>query len=103
VLATPNDPYDGWKVPIIPDPNASGTVELTGIQCSSGAVVRFCYSNAGCDWASRLQSSTTKLSVDAGRHVDYTGYMVFPGPGLIRLTVSDAKSVVARVVIEVPQ
>ena len=103
VLATPNGPYDGWKVPIIPDLSASGTVELTGVQCSSGTAVGFCYSNAGCDWVSRLQSSTPNLSVDAGRHVDYTGYMVFPGPGLMRLSVSDSLHVLGTVVIEVPQ
>ncbi len=103
VLATPNGPYDGWKVVIVPDRSASGTVELTGLQCSSGTLVRFCYSNVGCDWASRLASSTTKLSVDAGGHLDYTGYMVFPGPGLMRLTVSNAETVLGNVVIEVPR
>lgn len=102
VLATPNEPYDGWKVVIVPDPRASGSVELTGLQCSSGTTVRFCYSNAGCDWASRLTSSTTKLSVDASQHLDYTGYMVFPGPGLIRLSVSNAQSLLGSVVIQVP-
>lgn len=103
VLATPNGPYDGWKVVIVPDHSATGTVELTGLQCSSGTTVRFCYSNVGCDWSSRLTSSTTKLSVDAGGHLDYTGYMVFPGPGLMRLAVSNAETMLGSVVIEVPQ
>jgi hypothetical protein len=101
ILATPNGPYDGWKVVISPDPKATGTVDLSGTQCSSGTAVRFCYN--GCDWTSRLQSSVTKLSVDAGAHLDYTGYMVFPGPGLMRLSVSNSHGVIGVTVIEVPE
>jgi hypothetical protein len=102
-LATPNGPYDGWKVVIHPDPEGAGTVDLSGTQCSTGTAVRFCYSNNACDWTSRLQSSVVTLPVNVTSHLDYTGYMVFPGPGLMRLSASDSHGVVGVVVIEVPQ
>ncbi len=102
-LATPNGPYDGWKVVIHPDPRATGTVHLSGTQCSSATAVRFCYSNNGCDWTARLQASVVALPVNVGSHLDYTGYMVFPGPGLMRLSASDSSGTVGTVVIEVPQ
>ena len=97
-------PYDGWKVVIHPDPKSSGTVDLTGTQCSTGKAIRFCY--AGCDWTSRtsrLQSSVAKLNVDISSHLDYTGYMVFPGPGLMRLSALKSQGNLGTVVIEVPQ
>ena len=96
-------PDDGWKVFIHPDPESTGTVNLSGAQCSSGTAVRFCYSNNSCDWASRLQSNVAILPVDVAGHRDYTGYMVFPGQGLMRLSVSDSHGVVGTSVIEVPQ
>lgn len=102
-LAVPNGPYDGWKVVIHPDPKAVGTLNLSGIQCSSDTAVRFCYTNNGCDCTSRLQSSVIALPVSVGSHVDYTGCMVFPGPGLVRLSASDSHGIVGTVVIEVPQ
>jgi hypothetical protein len=92
-------PYDGWKIVIHPDPKASGTAGVTGVQCSSGKAVRFCY--VGCNWDTRL-NAPTKLQVDIGRHGDYTGYMVFPGPGLMRLTATDSTGATHSVVIEVP-
>ena len=104
ILATeggPGGPYDGWKVVIHPDPDQSGSVKLAGVQCSSGKAVRFCYT--GCDWSSRVQTSALTQIVDVGRHLDYTGYMVFPGPGLMRLSASDSRGVVGTAVIEVPQ
>jgi hypothetical protein len=101
VLAAGGGPYDGWKVVLHPDPSSNGTINLSGTQCSSGKDVRFCY--GGCDWNSRLQLSVTKLSVDVSAHLDYTGYMVFPGPGLMRISVSDAHGNLGSVVIEVPQ
>lgn len=103
VLGTPNGPYDGWKVVIHPDAEAMGTVHLTGVQCSTGKTVRFCYSSNGCDWTSRTQSSVDQLPVEVGSHLDYTGYMVFPGPGLMQLRVSDPQGTVGTVVIEVPR
>jgi hypothetical protein len=96
-------PYDGWKVVIHPEGNATRTATLTGVQCSSGKPVRFCYES--CDWTTstgRLKTSSLTLRVDVGQHLDYTGYMVFPGPGLMRFSVSDAKGVYATVVIDVP-
>jgi len=60
---------------------------------------RFCY--VGCNWDTRL-NAPTKLQVDIGRHGDYTGYMVFPGPGLTRLTATDSNGATHSVVIEVP-
>lgn len=101
MLAAPNGPYDGWKVVIHPDPHATGTVTVTGIHCSTGKPVRFCYDS--CDWTTRLQNSVVTLAVNVGRHLDYTGYMVFPGPGLMRLSASDTSGGVAAVVIGVPQ
>lgn len=77
---------DGWKVVVHPDPAASGVVELSGTDCATGAIVRFCY--VGCSWDSRLQASVAVLRVDVGAHLDYTGYMLFPGTGLMRLTVT---------------
>ncbi len=94
-------PYDGWKVVIHPDSKASGTSNLTGLQCSTGKAVRFCYDS--CEWTTRLQNSVVTLAVNVGRHLDYTGYMVFPGPGLMRLTASDLGGPIASVVIEVPR
>jgi hypothetical protein len=52
---------------------------------------------------SRLQSSVATLPVNVAGHLDYTGYMVFPGPGLMRLSASDSHGIVGTVVIEVPQ
>jgi hypothetical protein len=101
-LAADGEPYDGWKVVIHSDAAATGTVSLTGVQCSTGRSVRFCYSATGCDWVSRVQSSVTTLRIDASRHVDYAGYMVFPGPGLMRLTARDSRDGPGSVVIEVP-
>jgi hypothetical protein len=92
-------PYDGWKVVIHPDPKSSGTANVSGIQCSSGKPVRFCY--GGCGWNQRL-NAPTKFPVDVGQHLSYTGYMVFPGPGLIRLTVTESTGSAHTVVIEVP-
>ena len=100
-LAAGGGPYDGWKVVIHPDPQSSGTAELSGVQCSTGKAVRFCY--GGCDWNSRLKLSVTKLAVDVSAHLDYTGYMVFPGPGLMRLSASDSHGTPGSVVIQVPQ
>jgi hypothetical protein len=42
------------------------------------------------------------LPVNVSGHLDYTGYVVFPGPGLMRLTTRDSRDVVSTVVIEVP-
>ena len=92
-------PYDGWKIVIHPDPKASGNADVTGVQCSSGKAVRFCY--VACNWDTRLDAPT-KLQVDIGRHGDYTGYMVFPGPGLMRLTATELTGEMHTVVIEVP-
>jgi hypothetical protein len=101
-LAPGGGPFDGWKVVIHPDASATGTASLTGSQCSTGKAVRFCYSSTGCDWASRLQSSVTTLPVNVSDHLDDTGYMVFPGPGLMRLSTRDSRDIVSTVVIAVP-
>ena len=42
------------------------------------------------------------MPVDVSGHLDDTGYMVFPGPGLMRLTARDARRMTSSVVIEVP-
>ena len=79
-------PLDGWKLVVHPDPASSGVVELSGTDCATGAIVRFCY--GGCTWDSRLQAAVAVLRVDVGAHLDYTGYMLFPATGLMRLTVT---------------
>jgi hypothetical protein len=102
-LAGGGGPYDGWKLVIHPDPKATGTAIVSGVQCSSGQPVRFCYES--CDSTTRngrLKTSSPTLRVDAGQHLDYTGYMVFPGPGLMRFSVTDSSGATATVVIEVP-
>ena len=96
-------PYDGWKMVIHPDSQATGTASVSGVHCSSGRPVRFCYTS--CDWTTRngrLKTSSPTLRVDAGNHLDYTGYMVFPGPGLMRFSITDSSGTSATVVIEVP-
>lgn len=103
VLEPGGGPYDGWKVVIAPDPAATGGARLSGSECGSSKVVRFCYAQTGCDYSSRLTSSVVILDVDVDRHLDYTGYMVFPGPGLMRLIVSDSRGTKSSVVIRVPE
>jgi hypothetical protein len=92
-------PYDGWKVVIHPDPGASGIVDLSGAGCSTDTAIRFCY--GGCSWDTR-RSAIVSLRVDLSDKGDRTGYMVFPGPGLMRLTVSKGGAVLGNVVISVP-
>lgn len=94
-------PYDGWKVAIVPEPAATGSAKLTGSECGSGKAVRFCY--GACDYATRLTSSVLTLDVDVSKHLDDTGYMVFPGPGLMRLSVLDSHGSQYSVVIKVPE
>jgi hypothetical protein len=93
-------PYDGWKVVIHPDPGANGIVDLSGAGCSTGTAIRFCYD--GCSWDTR-RSATMSLRVDLNDRGDRTGYMVFPGPGLMRLTVSKGGAVLGNAVINVPE
>jgi hypothetical protein len=92
-------PYDGWKVVVHPDPGAAGIVTLSAADCSTGTAIRFCYQ--GCSWDAR-RSATVSLRVDLSDKGDRTGYMVFPGPGLMRLTVSKDASVLGQAVINVP-
>lgn len=93
-------PYDGWKVVIHPDSGASGIVDLSGASCSTGVAIRFCYD--ACSWDTR-RSATVSLRVDPSNKGDRTGYMVFPGPGLMRLTVSNGSAVLGKAVINVPE
>lgn len=93
-------PLDGWKLVVHPDPASSGVVELSGTDCATGAIVRFCY--GGCSWDSRFQASVAVLRVDVGAHLDYTGYMVFPATGLMRLTVTKGGKPSGQTVICVP-
>jgi len=50
-----------------------------------------------------LQLSVSRLSVEVSPHLDYTGYMVFPGPGLMRMSASESHGNLGTVVIEVPK
>ena len=93
-------PLNGWKLVVHPDPESSGVVELSGADCATGAIVRFCY--VSCSWASRSQASVAMLRVDVGAHIDYTGYMLFPGTGLMRLTVTKDGKPSGQTVIPVP-
>lgn len=99
-LAAQGGPYNGWKVVIHPDPGASGAVQLTGTDCASGTPIRFCY--LGCSFENRLRDSTEELVVQTDSHLDYTGNMVFRGPGLVRLTTSRLGSPLGSTVIQVP-
>ena len=92
-------PLDGWKLVVHPDPSSSGVVDLSGSDCATGTIVRFCYVN--CTWDSRSQASVAVLSVDVGAHLDYTGYMLFPGTGLMRLTVTKGGKPLGQTVIRV--
>ena len=91
---------NGWKLVVHPDPASSGVVELSGTDCATGAIVRFCYGT--CSWDSRLQASVAVLGVDVGPHLDYTGYMLFPASGLMRLTVTKNGKLSGQCVILVP-
>ena len=95
-----SEPLDGWKLVVHPDPASSGVVELSGMDCATGANVRFCYGS--CSYDSRLEASVAVLSVDVGAHLDYTGYMLFPGAGLMRLRVTTGGKPSGQTVIRVP-
>ncbi len=95
----PGGLYDGWKVVIHPD-RGSGVVELSGTACPSGLPVRFCYT--ACSWDDRSQAAVAALRVDSSSHSDYTGYMVFPSAGLMRLTVSKDSRPAGQTIIDVP-
>jgi hypothetical protein len=99
-LAPGGGPYGQWKVVVHPDPNAVGTVALSGTDCSSGMPIRFCYQQCAGDTSA--QASVAELQVNTDPHVDYTGYMVFRGPGLVQLNVSKDNQTVASTVIDVP-
>ena len=92
-------PLDGWKVVVHPDPHATGVVELSAQSCQTNAAVHFCY--VSCYWPDRTQSPSV-LRVDTTTHLDYTGYMVFPVPGLMRFTVSRSGTALTSGVVEVP-
>ena len=100
-LGAGGGPYDGWKVVIHLDPSAQGLVYLSGKSCQSGAAIRFCYEPPGCNWNSR-RAGPLILPVDTRLHGDYTGYMVFPGPGLMRLSVTNGHANLGAVVVDVP-
>jgi hypothetical protein len=96
----PGGRSDGWKVVIHPDRGSGEVVELSGTVCPSGLPVRFCYT--ACSWDDRSKTAVVALRVDASSHLDYTGYMVFPTAGLMRLTVSRDSQPVGQTVIDVP-
>jgi hypothetical protein len=93
---------DGWKVLIHPDPNAAGTAVLTGKDCESGEAIRFCYTQAGCTWDTRLDASVALLEIDLSKKTDFNGYMLFPKTGLMHLKVSIAARDVGSVTLDVP-
>lgn len=99
ILPPGGGPPDGQKVVIVPDPASSGVVELSGTDCASNAGVRFCY--LGCSWNTRLQAAVAVLSVDTPG-LDLTGYMVFPGSGLMRLSVKKNGQLAGETFIQVP-
>lgn len=94
--------YNGSKVVIHPDAQAKGVLRLTGIQCGSGIAVKFCYQKSGCTWETRLNASVLTLLVDLGLKSDYHGYMLFPGPGAMKLTVANETGTLGSTTIEIP-
>jgi hypothetical protein len=100
-LVAGGGPYDGWKVVIHPARGSTGIVELSGLACATGSVVRFCYTD--CSWDRRLQVAVTNLRIDTGAASDYTGYMIFPSSGLMRLRVSKGSQPLGQTVIDVPR
>jgi hypothetical protein len=92
--------YDGWKVVIHPDQKSKGLVEVSGTACASGLPVRFCYT--ACSWENRSQTAVSRLQLDVSSHADYTGYMVFPGTGLMRLAVLKGSQSAGHTIIDVP-
>ena len=62
--------------------------------------MRFCYTE--CSWDTRLQAAVARLRIDIGAASDYTGYMIFPSVGLMRLTVSGGSQPLGQTVIDVP-
>ena len=62
--------------------------------------MRFCYKD--CTWDTRLKAAVVTLRIDAGTNVDYTGYMVSPGPGLMRLKVARGSQSLGQTIIDVP-
>ena len=96
------------KVIIHADPAVKQAAELKGIECSTSAVLHFCYNDAhNCDLVGR-SLTTNKLSSLGSDHVtispsvDYSGYVLFPRPGKYRLSVIAGNSVLGSVTLAVP-
>lgn len=81
------------KVVIHADPTVKPPVVLTGIECSTGQALHFCYDqpdNCGLVGAKLTTEQLAErgfdhLTIDRAR-VDYTGYMLFPRSGMYRLS-----------------
>lgn len=83
------------KVVIHTDSDLSQPVVLTGIECSTGAALRFCYNQPdNCGLIGKLftpdelaRQGADQLSMSSTVSLDYTGYMLFPRAGKYRLSV----------------
>ena len=83
------------KVVIHTDSDLSQPVVLTGIECSTGAALHFCYNqpdNCGLIGKSftpdeLARQGADQLNISSAGSLDYTGYMLFPRPGKCRLSV----------------
>lgn len=98
------------KVIIHSDPAVNQAVELIGIDCSTRALLHFCYNDPhDCDLVGR-SLTTNELSILGSDHVtiaaspsaDYSGYMLFPRPGRYLLSVIVGNSVLGSVTLAVP-
>jgi hypothetical protein len=83
------------KVVIHTDPDLNQPVVLTGIDCSSGAALHFCYNqpdNCGLTGKSFTSDELARqgadhLDISRKASLDYTGYMLFPHPDRYLLSV----------------
>ena len=72
------------------------SIELRGINCSTGQAIHFCYENpctgelagTSTDPATLAAAGTPVQTIRLGAPGDYTGYMLFTAPGIYGLAVT---------------
>jgi hypothetical protein len=97
------------KVVIHTDSDLSQPVVLTGIECSTGAALHFCYNqpdNCGLIGKSftpdeLARQGADQLNISSAGSLDYTGYMLFPRPGKYRLSVKSGDGELGSVTLGV--
>jgi hypothetical protein len=78
----------------------TGTVQLTGASCDTGAPLRFCYPRSSPGEDCTTLPSTPQVAIDLASS-DYPGYMLFPAPGRYRLSAEKAGHALGTVVVAV--